>query len=479
MTDVTVDETDRLAGTNGRAAQPGTTARLAAFAAGLHPADVPERMAALVKRHLLDQLGVQLACGALPWVRIATDYVARHGRSGAATLLGDAARYDAELAAFGNAIAGHAFELDDSARGASAHPGCVTVPTVLAVGEELDSSGADALAALAAGFETVTRVGIAMTPSLLLHRGFHETCVDGVFGAAAAAGRLLGLDQQAMVATLGIAGSHASGTTEYTQSGGDVKRLHAGLGAMGGVRSARLAQAGFTAPAAILEGKRGVLQAFCQEYDETAITRDLGRTWEFADRATLKPSCCAASIIAQINAAEQAVATSGRRVADIATIRVGLDRKSMTHIGSIGPEPKDATGAQFSTHYSVALALVKGASDFDTYLAALRGGFADPDVLDLARRVTVELDPECDAEYPERWLGKVDITFADGTATQGRSYAKGSPLDPMTDDEVRDKFLSLAGRVVPRARALAVVDLVDRLADLGSVGELLAPLRER
>jgi 2-methylcitrate dehydratase PrpD len=459
--------------------ETATTARLAAFAAELKPADVPAPMAALVIRHLLDQLGVQLACGVLPWVRIATDYVARHARPGAALLLGDAGRYDAEYTAFGNAVAGHAFELDDSARGASAHPGCVTVPTVLAVGEELDSSGADALAALAVGFETVTRVGIAMTPSLLLHRGFHETCVDGVFGAAAAAGRLLGLDRDAMVTTLGIAGSHASGTTEYTQSGGDVKRLHAGLGALGGVRSARLAAEGFTAPAAILEGKRGVLQAFCQEYDETAITGGLGEHWEFAERATLKPSCCAASIIAQINAAERALAAAGRTVTDVAAIRVGLDRKSMTHIGSIGPEPTDATGAQFSTHYSVAQALVKGSSDFDTYLAALHDGFADPAVLDLAHRVTVELDPECDAEYPQRWLGKVDITFADGTAVQGRSYAKGSPLDPMTDDEVHAKFLALAERVVPADRARAVLDLAARLPELRSVGELLAPLRER
>jgi 2-methylcitrate dehydratase PrpD len=476
---VTVDQTDQLAPTEGRHGEPGTTARLAGFAADLTAADVPADVTAVLKRHLLDQIGVQLACAELPWVRIAADYARRYGRAGTATLVGDTERFDAEPASFVNAIAGHAFELDDSSSGASAHPGCVAVPTVLAVGEELGSSGADALAALAIGFETITRVGIAVTPSLLLHRGFHETCVEGVFGAALAAGKLMGFDQPAMVAALGIAGSHASGTTEYTQSGGDVKRLHAGLGAVGGLRSARLAGAGFTAPTAILEGRRGVLQAFCETYDADAITDRLGEHWEFGDRASLKPYCCAASIIAQICAAEKGLAESGRPVGDIASIRVGLDRKSMTHVGSIGPEPKDATGAQFSTHYSVALALVKGAADFDTYLAAVADGFADPEVLALARKVYVELDADCDSEYPKRWLGKVDITFTDGALTQFRSYGKGSSLDPMTDDEVRAKFLSLATRAIPQRRARAIIDLVDRLEQLDSVSELLAPARER
>lgn len=454
----------------------GATEELARFGTALQLADIPADVIATTKEHLLDQIGIQLACSELPWVRTAARYGARYARTGQATVLGTSLRLDAEAAAFVNGISGHAFEYDDSTTGASAHPGCVAVSSMLAMGEELDVSGADALVALTLAFETITRVGIAVSPSLLLHRGWHETCVEGVFGSAIGGSRLMGFDAERGVTALGIAGSHASGTTEYTQSGGDVKRLHAGLGAMGGIRAVRLAADGFTAPVAILEGKRGVIQAVCQEYNADAVSDDLGTVWEFGKRAALKPYCCAASIIAHIDAAKLALDQSGRTVADIASIRVGMDRKSLVHVGSIGPEPHDATGAQFSSEYSVALALVKGSSDFDTYLAALHSGFKDPEVSDLGQRISVHLDDECDDEYPKRWLGKVTLTFKDGTESLGRTYGKGSVMRPMTTEDVMQKYLGLATRRLTPETAHRVAERVEGLESLRSVRQLLAPL---
>lgn len=458
----------------------GATDALVDLASTLALDDVPERMSHALKRHLLDQIGVQVASTGLPWVEIVRRYALEHAKEGPAFVAGTDRRLDAEDAAFVNAVTGHAFEIDDSAGGASAHPGCVSVPTVLAIGEERDTTGRDALVALAIGFETITRIGVAVTPSLLLHRGFHETCVQGVFGSALATGRLLGLSHDQLTHAMGIAGSHSSGTLEYTQSGGEVKRLHAGLGAIGGVRSARLAALGFTAPRAILEGKRGILQAFCQEYRTEAITDDLGERWEFVDRASLKLYSCAGGVGAQIEAAQAALAQSGRPVEDIEEILVGLDRKSMSMTGTIGPRPNDMTGAQFSTHFCVGLALAKNAADFDTFIEAGQNGFCEPSVLALTERVRVELDADCDAEYlgsPQRWLGKVAIRFRDGRVSEARTFRRGTPGNPLTDEEVVAKFRSLVRSRMTTSQMDAVIGAVMSLETLGSVRELTALLR--
>jgi 2-methylcitrate dehydratase PrpD len=457
----------------------GATAELAAFAVSVTEQSLTDGLVRELKRHVLDQLGVQLACTGLPWIKIVGDYALAHGKPGAATVLGRTETLDAEYAALVNATSGHGFELDDSSAGASAHPSCGSVPPVLAVGEEQECSGRDALVALAIGYETVTRVGLAVSPSLLMDRGFHETCVESVFSAALCAGRLMKFDTGQFVTALGIAGSHASGTAEFSQSGGDVKRLHAGLGVMGGIRSARLAAMGFTAPRAIIEGRRGFLQAFCERYQVEAITDGLGSRWEFEPRGTLRVHCCAGSIGPRIDAAVRALAESGRSVDDIAEIVLGLDRKAMTHIGSVGPYPTNITAAQFSAHFAVALALTKGAADFDAFVAAAASDFSDPAVTSLSGRIRTEFDPDCEAELPARLMGKVAIRFRDGSVVREKAFYKGDPVDPLTDAEVQEKFLGLATRAVPEAQARQIIDAVANLEVLGSIRELTRLLVDR
>jgi 2-methylcitrate dehydratase PrpD len=456
--------------------QSSVTDDLAEFAAGLTPADVPVSVQRFVKRHLLDQIGIELACSTLPWVKVAQGYASQFGKSGTSTVMGRQERLDAEPAAFVNAIAGHGFEMDDYFPGAYSHPGSVVVPTALSVGEELESTGAEVLAALVVGFETLVRIGAAVTPSLLQHRGFHAPSAVGVFGSAVVTGRLLHFNQTQMVTALGIAGSHSSGTTEYTQSGGDVKRLHAGLGALGGLRSARLANAGFTAPRAILEGRRGFLQAFAQSYDAESIARDLGTVWESAERAALKPYCCCGAIHPQITAALRALAESGHTTDEIVDIRIGVDATAVSHVGSIGPEPKDATEAQFSAHFAVALALVKQDAGFATFVGAVNDGFKDEAVLTLSRKIRVEFDSEFEEKSAGSRKGKVDITFEDGSVNAVSCVAKGSPEDPLLDDEVHAKFMSLATQVISDEQARQIIQNVENLENLASVQALLEPL---
>ena len=141
-----------------------------------------------------------------------------------------------------NGTFGHGFELDDYCTPCGAHVGCVVLPAALAVGAKVGATGTDFLAAFALGAETVIRVGFAFTVRGIAARGFHSTSVYGPFGAVAAAAKLLKLDKKSLTYAIGIAGSHCSGTTEYDQTGGDIKRLHAGIAGMAGIRGAYLAK---------------------------------------------------------------------------------------------------------------------------------------------------------------------------------------------------------------------------------------------
>ena len=195
------------------------------FALAMDLSSVPEDVVTRAKWLMLDQIGVELACADLPWVRRLHNYLSDVSAPGECTVVGRSERFAPESAALLNGIAGHGFEADDYVTVAPAHPSCAVVPAVLAVGESAESSGNDVLAAYLCGVEFVVRVAQATTPAMLYERGFHQTGTLGVFGSALASGMLLSMAADTLAHTVGTAASHASGTTEFTQSGGDVKRL--------------------------------------------------------------------------------------------------------------------------------------------------------------------------------------------------------------------------------------------------------------
>jgi 2-methylcitrate dehydratase PrpD len=233
----------------------GATRQLAEFIATTKYDDLPAEVIEKTKELITDQLAVALAGSMLPWNRKVLEYVQEMNITGNSRVFGSHHRTSLEYAALINGTFGHGFELDDYCTPCGAHVGCVVIPAAVGVSEQLHSSGRDFLAAVAIGAEIILRIGFALTVRGISARGFHSTSVYGPFGAAAASARLLNLDKNAMTHTLGIAGSHCSGTTEYDQTGGDIKRLHAGIAGMAGIRAALLAKRGFTAPPTILEGK--------------------------------------------------------------------------------------------------------------------------------------------------------------------------------------------------------------------------------
>jgi len=449
------------------------TGALAEFASRLRFQDLPVEVVEKVLLHTLDQVGVELAGSTLPFNALVREYALEEAAPGMATVISSGRSVRPEWAALSNATAGHGFEIDDYHPGALSHPGCVAVPAVIAAGEEWGATGRDAVVALAVGMEVIVRLGLALQPSMIYDRGFHETCVEGVFGAAAGAGRLAGLDAATMASALGLAGSHASGTTEYSQSGGEVKRLHAGIGAMGGLRAVSLARRGFEGPRTILEGRRGTLQAFAEKSRPEAVTDGLRERWDLLGMA-IKPYCCCGLIHAPIDALRQLVQEEGLATADVEEIVVGCDRLSQVHVGQIGPRPTDMTGAQFSMEFSLAMTLAGGGNDLADYQAAAEAGYADPAVLAVADRIRLELDPRADAAFPDHFLARVTVRRRRGDTVERWAYATGSPDAPMESAAIRAKFRRLAGGVVGEERAAAIESAIDALPEGGPVRSVLA-----
>lgn len=444
--------------------------------------DLPEEAIQMSRKMILDQLGAELACSTLDWNKKVLKYVEDLAvGSDEATIFGYGVRSSAEHAAFVNATFGHGFEVDDFNPAASAHPGCVAVPAALNVGEREHLSGKDLLAGVALASEVITRVGASGMKWMLL-RGFHETCILGVFGAAAVAAKMLGMDPEQIAYALSIAGSHASGTTEFAQSGGDVKRVHAGIGADGGIRSALLARIGLTGPLTIFEGKRGLFQSFGGQFVAEKLTGGLGDSYIFLMNG-FKPYCCAIDIHSPIDALTRVIAAHDLGPQDIAEIILPVARVIKEHSGAVGPEPHDITAAQLSAHFSLGLTVCKRSNSFDTYMEAWESGFKDPDVLAVARKVSVVEIPEPANSQTTPVPGQdpkappLIVRTKDGK-TYGEQLlpSKGSPQNPMTYDQLENKFMGLATRVMPKEQAskiAATVRDLEKLKDLRDLTELM------
>lgn len=445
---------------------------LARFASELRYKDLPQEVIAKTKDLILDQLGSMLACSTLPWSQVIYRYVSGWGEfSQESTVVHYGYKTRAENAAFANACFGHGFEIDDIYFPGQAHPGCITVPTALALGEREAISGQAFILAIVAGYEVMGRINKAIAPSCHL-RGFHApTSITGPFAAAVVTGQILGFDAELMLHALAIAGSHASGTIEYDQSGGSVKRMHAGMAVHGGIKSALLAQEGLTGPPTILEGRHGFCQAFADEYNLAEITDGLGQDYRVVMGTGFKAYCSAGAMHAGIDALRMLQAEHGFTAADIVEITMGTNRQSISHIAAI---PTDITSSQFSAPFGLALTLMRGSNGFNDYTETT---IRDPAILSIAAKVKMVLDPEVDREFPATRGARITVRLNSGATLQKKiDYCKGNPRNPMTRQEFEDKFRGLASVVANADRTesiLATVRDLDKLQDLTPLISLL------
>ncbi|HEX2044145.1 MAG TPA: MmgE/PrpD family protein [Gaiellaceae bacterium] len=450
--------------------------RFTEWTTGLALEDVPGEVLEAAKLHLLDTLGCGLAATALDVATEGRKTMEGLGGEDEATVIGRRTGLPAPNAAFANAMACHGLDYDDTHSESVAHVSVVVCPAALAAAEAAGAAGREALTAVVAGNEVVTRVGMAAS-GLFHKRGFHPTAVCGIFGGTAAAARLGGLDPARAASALGIAGSLASGLFAYLEDGTPTKPIHPAWAAHGALVAARLAAHGAEGPPSVLEGRFGLYHAFVGaergDVDIDSQLADLGARWE-TPRISYKPYPACHFMHGAVGATAEAAA-DGLSADDIAEVVVtvpaaGVDLVAEPVAAKVAP--RTTYEAKFSLQYSAAAMLLHGRCGITTYTPeAIR----DPQVLDLAGRVRYEVKDY--ATYPGAFPGGVRITTRDGrTLEADLPHQLGGPENPMSADEVRAKFRENAALALDGAGVEALEEAVLALEDQEDLRSALAPL---
>ena len=454
--------------------------RLASFTSSLTLDDIPREVARAAELHLLDTLGCGLAAHALDTAPYVREAMADEGGAGPASAIGVPHGLTARDAALVNGAGCHALDFDDTHPGAIAHVSVAVAPAAMAVGEQVGATGEELLVALVAGNEVTIRIGMAAGEAFHA-RGFHPTAIAGVFGAAAAACKLRGLDAETTTQALGIAGSLAAGILEFLSDGSSTKRLHAGFATSSGVTAAALAAHGATGPRTVLEGRFGLYNAYLRGDDVDIETQlgDLGVRWE-TPRIAFKPYPACHYLHAPLDATIAAVTEESIELPDIEELVVVSPPAGVALVlepSADKAHPRSDYEAKFSLPYSVASYLTHGRVDVSTYTDE---AIADQDVLDLAGTIRYEVE---DFETAGRaFPGGARIRLKDGrTIERTLLYQRGDPENPMGTAEVVDKFRTNASLALPQSEVERIESAVMGLegeADLGFLGALAGASRE-
>ena len=388
--------------TSNASSHSGISAALADFVASAPTS--PEAVTEDARRSVLDGLGSMLAGSLEPQARMVQCVVRGLGASDEATVF-SAGRSSAAGAALANGVATHTLELDDIHKTSTIHAAAPVISAALAVAEREHRGGRDFLRAVVLGYEAALRIGEAVNPSHYRH--WHPTGTVATFGAAVAAGHLIGLDAAQMLDALGSAGTQAAGLWEFNASGAMSKTLHPGKAAMNGVLSADLARLGFTGAGTILEGPRGFFAATSQQHDASRITAGLGEVWKISENGYKLYSCCGHTHTA-IDAALDLRAEQGWEARQV------LDQVREVRISTYGPgweivseqRPRTPYQAKFSLAYVVSAALLEGAVGLDQFSADRFSpdGVAEPAIAELLTRVRPQVSPALTGMYPAAWV---------------------------------------------------------------------------
>ena len=446
---------------------------LAEFASGLTLDDVPQDVVVAAKLHLLDTVGCALAAHAYG----GGDHVLASVKSWAgveqASIVGYRRLLPAPAVALANGVLSHALDFDDTHTASISHVTAVVAPAGLAVAEALGASGADLVTALVAGSEIVARIGADAAPAYM-QTGFHPTSVCGVFGAAAAASRLLGLDRDKTTAALGIAGSLASGIFEYLADGSTTKPLHAGWAAQGGVMAALFAESGGSGPPTVLEGRFGVFATHFRLSARGAPRPDweLGARWETL-AISFKPYPACHFVHSALDAARFMLG-SGLDSSDIDSVLVSVPEAAVPLV--LEPHkhkrrPRTPYEAKFSLQFSLASMLKHGRVGIRTYDESR---IDEPEVLDLANRVEYEV--ESFPDYPQVLPTRVTVHSGGRVLATRRAPEEGA-LPAFGEEDVRHKFRENAELALEPEDVRVLESAILALETAPDVRAVTAPLR--
>ena len=437
----------------------GATETLARFILNTPAEAIPAPILHEGKRCIINYMAVALYASADPSMAILTGLFEEEGGAAIASLIGAGTRTNLQNAALANGYLAHLEDYDDTHFPTVIHPSAPTIPAAFAVAEREGATGLAVLAATVIGIEACCRVGLSVYPNHY-DAGWHITGTCGVFGAAGAAGRLLGLDESQMTQALGIAGTQAAGVREVF--GSMSKPFHAGRSAQSGVLAGLLARRGFTSTREILEGRRGFAAVLSTASDMAQITDALGERWELPNNG-LKPYSCGVVSHPLIDAMITLRNSHGVAADDVESVSARVHPLVLELMDR--PNPRVGLEGKFSHQHSMAVGLIDGGAFPEQYTDER---VLDPAVAALRDKIRATVDASVAEDAAE-----VTVTLRDGrTITESVAHATGAPENPMTDAQLEQKFRTLAHRVLSQSQAdelLAALWALDTADDVTGV----------
>jgi aconitate decarboxylase len=452
------------------------TRKIAEFVSTLSYDGIPAEVRERIKLLILDALGCGLYGAQLEWCRILQSTLQALDSTRSTSVWGTPLRLSSPHAALINGTQVQGFELDDVHRQGVLHVGAVTLPALIALAEShVDLTGKNLLTAAVAGYEIGPRVGRCMGQEHI-GQGWHSGATLGVYSAASAAARALGLSADETVHALGIAGTQAAGLMA-AQYGAMVKRMHAGRASQSGLYGALLAKGGFTGIVDVFEAPYGgFCTTFSRSHDRSdldELSAGLGERFETM-RISLKFYSCVASNHTTLDAIRDIQRRRPFTIAELDKIVVHGSQVTVDHVG--WPyRPEGLTAAQLNLPFCVATLLIEGDVFVDQFTPA---AVDDRRRIELSRKVEVVHDPAITAlGSASRHKVKVDVHFRDGSvASETREARRGSEQSFATADEIVHKFRKLTRAAMSETRQAALIEAVlnlDEMPDCKRLAELL------
>jgi len=439
--------------------------KLGKYAVEIQAAQLPTEVIHATKRCVLDWFSATIQGGLEDPARFITAALANENATGSSTLIPSGAPATPRDAALINGTAAHTLEVDDIFRDGIYHPGPPVIAAALAACQSRDSSGAELIASVVAGYEVSNRIAAAIQPA---HYDYwHTTGTVGAFGAAAASARALGLNGVQAKHAIANSATFAAALQQAFRSDAMSKPLHAGRAAETGLLCAMMAAEGVTGADNMIEGDRGFGNAMSRDVDWASAFADLGASYTIT-RMTQKNHCCCGHTFAAIDGVLEICTTNGLGAEDIRTISVGSYQKALEVCGN--RDPQTPYEAKFSLAYVCAMAALSGSVRLSAFTPEWLN---DSRIRGLMDRVDMRIDDRAQGVFPGHRSAFVDIEATDGrTFSHHAPTRKGDPDAPLSKAELEGKFRELAGPAIGDAAVAEMIAKVWRLDEIGDLGEL-------
>ncbi len=435
-----------------QAALDGLTLRFAEHLASSSYDDLPADVVEKAKLILRDGVGNEVAASAIaePAQRMVA-LVSEWGGAEDSTIVGYGRKVPLPHAAMCNAMMGHGIELDDAHGSGLIKAGSVLVPSAFAAAEKSGASGRDVVAAIVGAYDIAVRIAKAINPGHR-KRGYHTTGTVSAIASAGLTAKLLGCDAEGIAWAIGLGAMQSAGIQSYLDDPCMAKPFSPGKAAFNGTLAGVMASRGFTGPKKVLESKEGFFNAFTDSVRIEDLAPDtLGSHWSIME-VGFKPHAACRYAHGPIDLAQRAYHESGVRLDDVAKVTVGMSEMAIRQASK--PRVTNLNAAMGSTQFSIALALEKGANGLKEYWETFPG----TRVHEGARHVELEPDPEYGLTGRQSRLA---IELQDGRTLSFSSLEpKGEPTNPLTADELEQKYLAMTTMVVDEAHARRLADIV-------------------